>query len=175
MKTGSDYFLAVSVLLVSRESSTLLSNAVGVYPGTPMAIFLWSSKKGSWSIMGTQWSQEFYDVLEYESMYGSASVCGSQDINGELNSWQNTGSLFTMTSSNGNIFRVTGPWCAEFTGHRWHVIIHPYPGVIPTKIKKHIKILPKQVKLNRGLRYDMDELLHSIVWVTCYYKSMVST
>ena len=24
-----------------------------------------------------------------------------------------------MTSSNGNIFRVTGPLCEEFTGHRW--------------------------------------------------------
>ena len=24
-----------------------------------------------------------------------------------------------MTSSNGNIFRVTGPYCGEFTGHRW--------------------------------------------------------
>ena len=24
-----------------------------------------------------------------------------------------------MTSSNGNIFRVTGPFCREFTGHRW--------------------------------------------------------
>ena len=27
-----------------------------------------------------------------------------------------------MTSSNGNIFRVTGPLCGEFTGHR-HVIV----------------------------------------------------
>ena len=27
-----------------------------------------------------------------------------------------------MTSSNGNIFRVTGPVCGEFTGHRW--ILH---------------------------------------------------
>ena len=26
---------------------------------------------------------------------------------------------FMMTSSNGNIFRVTGPLCGEFTGHRW--------------------------------------------------------
>ena len=26
---------------------------------------------------------------------------------------------YTMTSSNGNIFRVTGPLCGEFTGHRW--------------------------------------------------------
>ena len=24
-----------------------------------------------------------------------------------------------MTSSNGNILRVTGHWCGEFTGHRW--------------------------------------------------------
>ena len=24
-----------------------------------------------------------------------------------------------MTSSNGNIFRATGPLCGEFTGHRW--------------------------------------------------------
>ena len=24
-----------------------------------------------------------------------------------------------MTSSNGNIFRVAGPLCVEFTGHRW--------------------------------------------------------
>ena len=26
---------------------------------------------------------------------------------------------FMITSSNGNIFRVTGPLCGEFTGHRW--------------------------------------------------------
>ena len=28
-------------------------------------------------------------------------------------------SLSMMTSSNWNIFRVTGPLCGEFTGHRW--------------------------------------------------------
>ena len=28
-------------------------------------------------------------------------------------------SCFMMTSSNGNIFRVTGPLCGEFTGRRW--------------------------------------------------------
>ena len=27
--------------------------------------------------------------------------------------------LTMMTSSNGNIFRVTGPLCGEFTGDRW--------------------------------------------------------
>ena len=34
--------------------------------------------------------------------------------------WTNVDLLRTMmTSSNGNIFRVTGPLCGEFTGHRW--------------------------------------------------------
>ena len=28
-------------------------------------------------------------------------------------------STLVMTSLNGNIFRVTGPLCGEFTGHRW--------------------------------------------------------
>ena len=32
--------------------------------------------------------------------------------------WHRLGSHM-MTSSNGNIFRVTGPLCGEFTGHRW--------------------------------------------------------
>ena len=27
--------------------------------------------------------------------------------------------IFTMTSSNWNVFRVTGPLCGEFTGHWW--------------------------------------------------------
>ena len=31
----------------------------------------------------------------------------------------NQGFLSMMTSSNGSIFRVTGPLCGEFTGHRW--------------------------------------------------------
>ena len=29
-------------------------------------------------------------------------------------------SWIMMTSSNGNIFRVTGPLCGEFTGHPWN-------------------------------------------------------
>ena len=33
--------------------------------------------------------------------------------------WQLTQKNFMMTSSNGNIFRVTGHLCGEFTGPRW--------------------------------------------------------
>ena len=33
--------------------------------------------------------------------------------------WQINCKAYMMTSSNGNIFQVTGPLCGEFTGHRW--------------------------------------------------------
>ena len=33
-----------------------------------------------------------------------------------LTIWENTAHEYMMTSSNGNIFRVTGPLCGEFTG-----------------------------------------------------------
>ena len=33
--------------------------------------------------------------------------------------WILISSQYMMTSSNGNIFRVTGPLYVEFTGHRW--------------------------------------------------------
>ena len=39
------------------------------------------------------------------------------DQNDTIQSLQNA--LHMMTSSNGNIFRVAGPLCGEFTGHRW--------------------------------------------------------
>ena len=44
----------------------------------------------------------------FRQNYSRSSACGSD------NSKQ-----IMMTSSNGNIFRVTGPLWGEFTGHRW--------------------------------------------------------
>ena len=35
-----------------------------------------------------------------------------------------------MTSSNGNIFRVTGPLCGEFTGHRWIPLTGQWRGAL---------------------------------------------
>ena len=40
-------------------------------------------------------------------------------------------SLFMMTSSNGNIFRVTGPLCGEFTDHRWIPLTGYFPSQRP--------------------------------------------
>ena len=39
--------------------------------------------------------------------------------NGSVSSWWSVCGHSMMTSSNGNIFRVTGPLCGEFTGYRW--------------------------------------------------------
>ena len=40
-------------------------------------------------------------------------------LSGSDNSIQPTRQYYMMTSSNGNIFRVTGPLCREFTGYQW--------------------------------------------------------
>ena len=50
------------------------------------------SRHGISSLM-ILFTQEFYIILRYSD-------------------------IFMMTSSKGNIFRVTGPFCGEFTGHR---------------------------------------------------------
>ena len=38
--------------------------------------------------------------------------------------WTTFRCIIMMASSNGNIFRVTGPMCGEFTGHRWIPLTH---------------------------------------------------
>ena len=42
-----------------------------------------------------------------------------------------------MTSSNGNIFRVTGPLCGKFTGHWWIPPPPPPPPPPPTHTHTH--------------------------------------
>ena len=46
---------------------------------------------------------------------------GSTDYEAYLTPWRlNTmANIFMMTSSNGNIFRFSGPLCGECTGHQW--------------------------------------------------------
>ena len=42
-----------------------------------------------------------------------------------LNEGSNNKHFFMMTSSNGNIFRITGPLSGEFTDHRWIPLTKP--------------------------------------------------
>ena len=42
-----------------------------------------------------------------------------------LNQGSNNKHFFMMTSSNGNIFRITGPLSGEFTDHRWIPLTKP--------------------------------------------------
>ena len=44
---------------------------------------------------------------------------GRYKVNPEVHSRGVLGPVIMMTSSNGNIFRVSGSLCREFTGHRW--------------------------------------------------------
>ena len=49
------------------------------------------------------------------SLHIQLGMCAKTGIPGSM--W-----IGMMTSSNGNIFRVTGHLCGEFTGHRWRPI-----------------------------------------------------
>ena len=51
---------------------------------------------------------------------GSSWILAPIPDNTNWLTWTIVDSSSMMTSSNGNIFRVTGLLCGEFTGHRWH-------------------------------------------------------
>ena len=54
-------------------------------------------------------------------------------------------SLHMMTSSNGNIFRVTGPLCGDFTGDRWIPLTRPVTRSFDIFFDLHLKkLLSKQ-------------------------------
>ena len=61
--------------------------------------------------------------LRPETSEGSKGYKGQQfdSVQGYLRAKFFIGNIkmYSMTSSNGNIFRVTGPLCGEFTSHRW--------------------------------------------------------
>ena len=48
---------------------------------------------------------------------------------------------FMITSSNGNIFGVTGPLCGDFTGHRWIPPPPPTPTPPPHKGRWHAALI----------------------------------
>ena len=44
--------------------------------------------------------------------------------------------FYMMTSSNGNIFRVIGPLCGEFTGHRWRPLTQSFHLCLNKRLRK---------------------------------------
>ena len=48
-----------------------------------------------------------------------AEISDHATFKARYNTFQKWSYILMMTSSNGNIFRVTGPLCGEVTGHRW--------------------------------------------------------
>ena len=64
-------------------------------------------------------------VIEVNQSDGSARLEDMNVVAMRIKAWlKNVGKcmqcmVYMMTSSNGNIFGITGPLCGEFTGHRW--------------------------------------------------------
>ena len=72
--------------------------------------------------MGQHWLGWWLVVWRHQVMTWTnvdLSSVRSSDIHLRTISQQASTPSLMMTSSNGNIFCVTGPLCGEFTGHRW--------------------------------------------------------
>ena len=75
-----------------------------------------------------------------------------------------------MTSSNGNIFRVTGHLCGKFTGHRW------IPAQRPVTLSFDVFF---DLRLNNGWVYNREagdlrrHLVHNDVIVMNIYFTVV--
>ena len=46
--------------------------------------------------------------------------------------------IYMMTSSNGNIFRVTGHLCGEITGHRWRPVTRSFDVSFDLRLNKRL-------------------------------------
>ena len=71
---------------------------------TPHGISLWGNAK----------THTFFAKLELVD-----SKCFDRSVSSRDHYLTTTGAVVMMTSSNGNIFRVTGHLCGKFTGPRW--------------------------------------------------------
>ena len=96
------------------------------------------SRDHVWCDRGVFWAPWYYALLSFR--HANTSLCSHFSICLEVSDYQilldasysisthdcydreasqNHGNFTMMTSSNGNIFRVTGHLCSEFTGLRW--------------------------------------------------------
>ena len=76
----------------------------------------------SWIHIDRHLSNVFYTYNL--SFRWNSQICRSKCLPSSLVIWSRVKvwtlyTAFMMTAPNGNIFRVTGPLCGEFTSHRW--------------------------------------------------------
>ena len=87
---------------------------------------------------------------------------------------------FMMSSSNGNIFRVTGPLCGELTGHRWIPPERPVTRSFDVFFDRRLnKRLSEPLwswwseTPSRSLRRHCNVMAHYIIWMFTYWLNEV--
>ena len=97
-------------------------------PGSLTSGFLWSRRPGKCSRHSRRMRNPHFYVTGKRPIWqqtrscailSSISVRKTHPKSRLCVPWLTQGTLVMMTSSNGNIFRVTGHLCGEFTGPRW--------------------------------------------------------
>ena len=103
----------------------LLCNNVSHWLGASLETFVKSPIRHLGLANGNVWVSNVFclhcvkDIQEYKSCYRADSRFAPSQWETPLLCKYLGWLVYMMTSSNGNIFHVTGPLCGEFTGHRW--------------------------------------------------------
>ena len=74
-----------------------------------------------------------------------------------------------MTSSNGNIFRITGHLCGEFTGHRWiplTKVTRSFDVFFDLHLNKRLSKQAGDLRRHRA-HYDVIEMSQIIIHKVC--------
>ena len=106
----------IMVTMVDRTCLNEIFQLIELYPDNPDFVITRATMK-QWfdKIRQIKLHGRKYNI--YSDLFGSTvRQHGRIILNGTPNIWEETN---MMTSSNGNIFRVTGHLCGEFTGPRW--------------------------------------------------------
>ena len=115
-------------ILSTRKNYIIIGSDNGLSPVRPQDIILTNADLSSIGSLETNFSEirnktrrfsfkEMY--LQMPSAKWRSFCLGLDVLTQPVAIKQSTLRLLMMTSSNGNIFRVTGPLYGEFTGHRW--------------------------------------------------------
>ena len=83
---------------------------VWIYPSLRFSSLFFILLQLSKSVCNTKYSAQINSCRKWWYFVGLSVI---------MTSWAHSHFYLMMTSSNENNFRVTGPLCEEFTGHRW--------------------------------------------------------
>ena len=91
--------------------------------------------------------------------------------------WLQSNNIFTMTSSNGNIFRVTGPLCGEFTGPgefpAQRPVTRSFDVFFDLRLNKRLSKQREAGDLRRNSSHYDVIIMYTVISITCWPDGVI--